>query len=347
MDGLRGWAAVVVLLNHVAARLFDTVPIATLTPIDGTLAVYVFFVLSGYVLSIGYIKHPDRRYIAALAIRRYPRLTIPILGSSLAAYAMVQMGLMDNIRTILPSGEHWFVALFDAKNSPLTTAAYATWGVYFDQRTPHLNPAFWTMRTELLGSLLVLAVLWISPGRWARIIINAALAGYFVATGDPMVGVVAGTLLADISNRFDQPLPRSIMWPLLLGTFALALIRSGWLATPAGVTILATIIVMATLQVPEIARKMQCRLSQWLGEISFPLYVTHMLVVCSWLPTAALMLRRTELPDSMQTMLVLVSSIALSLALAVAFLPIERLAIRAGRWLSQMVLSPWPIRTAP
>jgi len=63
LDGLRGWAAVVVLFHHIfvdglpansfmANRLFW----AKVFFMNGTFAVCLFFVISGFSLSIGYLQ---------------------------------------------------------------------------------------------------------------------------------------------------------------------------------------------------------------------------------------------------------------------------------------------------
>jgi peptidoglycan/LPS O-acetylase OafA/YrhL len=45
---------------------------------SGTAAVFVFFVLSGFVLSYAILRHDDvPRKVTEMAIKRYPRLAIP------------------------------------------------------------------------------------------------------------------------------------------------------------------------------------------------------------------------------------------------------------------------------
>ena len=45
---------------------------------DGNLAVFIFFVLSGFALSVGYIETEKTSVLTSLALRRYSRLAIPI-----------------------------------------------------------------------------------------------------------------------------------------------------------------------------------------------------------------------------------------------------------------------------
>ena len=57
---------------------------------DGIQAVYVFFVISGVALSYPVLRaaNPDRM-LAAMALYRYPRLTVPILVSCLGAWLLL------------------------------------------------------------------------------------------------------------------------------------------------------------------------------------------------------------------------------------------------------------------
>jgi peptidoglycan/LPS O-acetylase OafA/YrhL len=65
--------------------------------LDGRLAVSVFFVLSGSALSSAYFAGKGRRAVIALLIKRYPRLTIPILATSLILFGLYACGLVANV----------------------------------------------------------------------------------------------------------------------------------------------------------------------------------------------------------------------------------------------------------
>jgi peptidoglycan/LPS O-acetylase OafA/YrhL len=95
LDGLRGWAAVVVLLHHLfvdglPANSFmaDRALWAKVFFLNGTLAVGVFFVISGFSLSIRYLETGDGGALGRVAAGRYLRLALPIFAICAVTYAL-------------------------------------------------------------------------------------------------------------------------------------------------------------------------------------------------------------------------------------------------------------------
>jgi len=64
---------------------------------DGHLAVLIFFVLSGYALSVGQLNLAKRK-LALATTSRYFRLMMPILITSLIAYLLLKLNLMFNLQ---------------------------------------------------------------------------------------------------------------------------------------------------------------------------------------------------------------------------------------------------------
>ena len=87
LDGLLGWAALIVLFGHLGpVFLIAKYKMYVMSFfMDGELAVHVFFVLSGFVLSIGFFESGKRIILKELLIRRYPRLAVPVVLSCLLA----------------------------------------------------------------------------------------------------------------------------------------------------------------------------------------------------------------------------------------------------------------------
>src|SRR5262245_59292762 len=108
LDGMRGWASLMVVFAHLLpCFLAITTPMYRqpyLTFIsDGTLAVYIFFVLSGFALSIRFLQTGSSRIPVELALRRYPRLTLPIFASCAIAFVLMKLHLFYNVAAAVPA----------------------------------------------------------------------------------------------------------------------------------------------------------------------------------------------------------------------------------------------------
>ena len=63
---------------------------------DGQMAVLLFFVLSGFVLSLTYWRNGSPSVLGSATVRRYPRLMLPVAASVLLAYVLLLTGAMSN-----------------------------------------------------------------------------------------------------------------------------------------------------------------------------------------------------------------------------------------------------------
>ncbi len=113
LDGLRGWGAVIVLLYHVFS---DGLPVDAViggqlkyyVPFNGTLAVLVFFVVSGFSLSVRYLAEGDIQSWLKIAAGRYLRLAIPILAACLVVHLVMVFGFVDPPAERLPKFGSFF-----------------------------------------------------------------------------------------------------------------------------------------------------------------------------------------------------------------------------------------------
>jgi peptidoglycan/LPS O-acetylase OafA/YrhL len=149
LDALRGWAAIVVLLHHIfidglpansfmADRIFWT----KVFFMNGTFAVCLFFVISGFSLSISYLRTGDERGLARMAAGRYLRLALPIFAICAITYVLLVLG------TIPPAAQ---------RPSPLDTFAtftptikglleFSLFKTFVSQSSAdNYNPPLWTM----------------------------------------------------------------------------------------------------------------------------------------------------------------------------------------------------------
>src|SRR4051794_11019896 len=91
LESIRGLAALAVVFCHCVNGFYPTLRKAAAPPgtqlwQNGEFAVRLFFVLSGFVLSLSYFRQPSLVTLRSAAVRRYFRLLLPIAGSVLLAY---------------------------------------------------------------------------------------------------------------------------------------------------------------------------------------------------------------------------------------------------------------------
>jgi len=171
LEGLRGWAAMIVVMSHlvltiwpamasgiekdVRSRLDMAVFHSPLTIFySGTFAVFVFFVMSGYVLSVKFFRTGDEQVIQDLFLKRYIRLMLPALCSTIFACLLVKWGGFFGPEQ--SSLSKWFTAYSPSDN--LAAAIYEGFWRCFILGEANYNWALWTMRVELLGSLLTFSI---------------------------------------------------------------------------------------------------------------------------------------------------------------------------------------------
>lgn len=169
VEGIRGLASLVVVFSHLMLTFFPYVqnyrreenvsapfqeflfnaPLGFLY--TGTSAVFVFFVLSGYILTnVALVNGGSISRIKKMAIKRYPRLMLPTLAACLFAYLSFHIMPLPVV-----SLDQWinnYVGNFD----------YSFWGAvysgvigtFLEGKSPY-SIVLWTMQVELVGSFFV------------------------------------------------------------------------------------------------------------------------------------------------------------------------------------------------
>lgn len=349
LDGLRGWASLFVVFSHLgpmfllAGRQFPALPFFW----DGQLAVYVFFVLSGYVLSIGHFRHGSRSGAVLQALRRYPRLTVPILASCAIAVALQQFGLLHNIAAGVLVKSPWLESFYRFEMTWPGLLQFAGWDVYARYEGIHTyNAVLWTMPFEMLGSLLIFGMLFLAgPNRAFQGFSTIAFIAWTGFTGSPLLAFALGMAVALVSataQSYDVPFRSPALgWILLVATLTTSLYRALG-GGPVQLSLYAAAILIAVQLTPALRGLLSNRVSQWLGALSFPLYLTHLLVFCSISSYFVLALGENGDLGASARIVIALATIAAALVVAAAFEPVERLAIRVSRAISSAAISLTP-----
>lgn len=348
LDGLRGWAALFVLLGHLGPVFLLAKQKLAILPffIDGQLAVYVFFVLSAYVLSAGFLEKNDPDILTTLAIRRYPRLTIPILASCSIAFVLVKTGATFNLTAGSMAQSPWLESFYNFPVSVENLIKFTTFEVYTDSTAPSYNAVLWTMRYEFWGSLGLLAFLRLLPSKWPRVM------GYSIATTvciyyeTPLIAFVFGVICAELSLTAQKAIKanQKIAFWLSFILMSAALLTSAYrsqlmLWSPLWLSIMATAILAATILNPWLNKVLSNRFSQFLGKISFPLYLTHLLVICSWSSWLYIQLAEENYSATIASITIAASTVLVSIGVATIFSPVEDYSISIGKKFSNFFFS--------
>ncbi|MBD1584432.1 acyltransferase family protein [Pseudoalteromonas sp. S16_S37] len=174
VESIRGWACFMVLISHLSLVFYPYLhsffgkadqkafPIQSFiheSPFgfffSGTSAVYIFFVLSGYILTKVALKDQNRLgKVYSMALKRYPRLMIPALASCLIAYAAIK-----GVDISSPHLSDWINGYRHSQEFSLVDAIYnGAIDVFFISGESAYNPVLWTMKIELIGSFVVYAL---------------------------------------------------------------------------------------------------------------------------------------------------------------------------------------------
>ncbi|MFW2043347.1 acyltransferase family protein [Acinetobacter sp. ULE_I001] len=122
---------------------------------SGTAAVYVFFVLSGYVLSYAILsKNSVNEKIASMAVKRYPRLAIPAFTSCILTFFILYFVEIDT------SNVSSWIQLYGKSGTFLNAIYEGTLGAFIFGESS-LNFVLWTMQIELIASFIIFFLLYI------------------------------------------------------------------------------------------------------------------------------------------------------------------------------------------
>ena len=342
LDGLRGWAAVVVLLHHIFvdglpanALMADRAMWAKVFFLNGTLAVCVFFVISGFSLSIRYLHDGDGRALARIAAGRYLRLALPILAICTITYGLLVLGVIPPAAQRPPPLDA-FLTFTPSLGQLLSFSLLKVFVAYSGAET--YDPPLWTMSFEFFGSFMVFALAacvrpshmrtWLLAGLFAAL---AVLQTFFAL-------FVAGVLLADLFLLQMPPgLANRIGAALCIAGLLLITLPNTWFGPVyigGGACLTAGAILCAPMR-----RFFENRISGFLGWISFPLYLVQAAVIYALAPRALTLLASLGFAPDMQRWIADFAILPIAILCAIAFTPINDLTVVWARHFGVAVLS--------
>jgi peptidoglycan/LPS O-acetylase OafA/YrhL len=315
LDGLRGAAALVVVFYHLfeIARPYlismsGSTPLTGVTPysvfmtlpgsifVAGPQAVYVFFVLSGLVLTLSVIRKASFDWIAYVPSRLI-RLYLPAVASIVLSVVLIL--LVPRVPNAEPGGSWILRNALEISKVRLIREATLT------DIAPQYNGVLWSLYLEvafsvLLPAFVAFAVL-TKRWWWAAGILALACAVAGTEADDygfkllPVffLGSILAVKLSGLERliaRINAMKTKNLLWlsTLLLGLVlmipaafvpVLFTMPHGWTLIQLGWVIGAVLIVVACLGWRSLASVLEARVPAWFGKISFSLYLVHVPVL--------------------------------------------------------------------
>jgi peptidoglycan/LPS O-acetylase OafA/YrhL len=334
-DGLRGWAALSVVIYHLCRETFGVLfPVyRSLLPSllgHGALAYALFFVLSGYVLTVRRWRNRENDGWILALVRRYARLEIPILAASTAYLALMALHLTPSTEAArIVQREDWLGQFTAFDPSLLGAAWFSLVRTYWRINGETYNPFLWTMAVELWGSVIVLSLsqtdrLWREP--YSLLILITVLLLHFYPVGACFTtGALIALLQRDGVVFRGEPgrLESALASIALMVAFLAATYFETALSNQLPVSVAAIIVFVGAARSNPARFLLSSPISQWLGRVSFPLYLVQAAIIVSLTSWLIIVLSGAGLLNPWTALGICVVSLAVVLTAAWAFMPVE------------------------
>jgi peptidoglycan/LPS O-acetylase OafA/YrhL len=324
LEALRGIAAIIVLVHHfmlgftprLHGLLYPDQPYSVFgTPafafVNGSAAVVIFFVLSGFVLTVGILRSQNIARMFVAAVKRWPRLALTVMLANAVAGFLMAHSAFDNTRaaSAVPSiWLTWFYNWHSAGSNEEIVQSVVEGATTFFSATgkSKYNSNLWTMYFEFWGSMiafgcafllvaksnvfsqvLILVVAWLAATAinpyFGCFVIGVAISAIYVRRGadewpawSAVVIVPVMIFMLGYSENFTSG--RAEGWYELFNPLAL---RNPLLVRVVLNSVGATLAILLFLRIFAVKRAMSGEVGRILGFMSFAIYLVQIPVICS------------------------------------------------------------------
>lgn len=308
LDGLRGLAAFIVVVHHYTNAFYPVYSVNNIgkSPLsllyDGNTSVCVFFVLSGFVLSSKFFRTGNPDVLIASATKRYFRLLLPVLSSVLLAYVFMRLNLFSFKQEVAGiTGSRWLSSFYTFDPNFIEMLKQGLYRVFLYGESSY-NTNLWTIYLEFFGSMLTFAFLALFGKVKKRYLIYIVM--FYILYRGYYLAFLLGIMLSDM---YHSETGRKLLIKnkaALLGIFIISLYFASYpYALPVTGTIYEILIIpflknvyfyqlyhilggfllVYVLLSSNILQKIfSGKVFIFLGNISFSLYVFHLIILCSF-----------------------------------------------------------------
>lgn len=292
LDGLRGIASLTVFFSHVFyMQKIDVVPTAISASIfrslwDGTAAVFLFFILSGFVLalpSLGASRRPIELfpYIVRRIFRIYPAYIFALfLSMVLMRFVFVQTGLGGL--------SEWIRSFWANDVSGFEIVRHFT---MIGSDTTKIDPPVWTLKVELIISMVFPLIVYVLQGGNSKAICGAIVVTFMAifATKPSAFFYFALFICGGVLAKYHVPIIMSIRriggvaGGLLLvvalclysSRFTLRMVGENELVWHILVSSGAALFIILAISYGPFTGLLRTKPVQFLGHISYSFYLLH------------------------------------------------------------------------
>lgn len=304
-ESIRGLACLAVVLSHLIFTFFpllhtnsaeDIKKLSTIESLiyhsplpflySGSAAVFIFFVLSGFVLSHAILSKKDvNQKILSMSIKRYPRLAIPALISCIIAY------FIFFIEVDRSNVSEW-IAGYGSENFGFIDSIYQGLIGSFVFGSAPLNIVLWTMQVELFGSFIVFFLLYsLLKSKYYFFILSLIFPVLCSSVSMNFAAGIGSFVIGVYIYLYGNKIPKLFTLPALIIGFYFAGVHNFsdsyslfysffGVSTYTILTMLSgPLIVFGILMNRNIAHIADKKILVILGKLSFSIYLLHLIVI--------------------------------------------------------------------
>ena len=306
LDGIRGVAALLVVFGHFRNAFFDYGANSYLSRncwsvfnhffLSAEFCVEVFFVLSGFILTYNSIHRPS--FLAKQWGKRFYRLFVPVFISSLLYFIFIHNNLiffkeLSTIHSTIWISKHWTSGY---SFMGFLTGCFYNLMILSDARfVLNINSALWTIPVEFYWSYCLFLCLWvlkfIKTTFLQNLLVSVAVLSviHFAIFKGAMYGLLflGGALLAINFSVLVSFFTGKRKYYLFIFTLVIIYCVDQKLLPEIRHLsfrwsyLVAILCVFCAMVIIKIQQLFLAKFIQWLGRISFALYLLHMLVIAS------------------------------------------------------------------
>lgn len=172
--------------------------------INGGYVVYIFWMLSAFLLCYLFLGNRNNKKMAERAIKRYVGLLLLIFVTYFIAYIFIKWHLFYNVQASYVSGSEWFAGFYswDPTIKQLLQSLFLD--TFLTANVP-FNPVLWTMKVEFLGTLIEIFILILFDGKKCQAVI-IAITCIFIMYAFPLQYLCfpLGIILAKVAKKVEE-----------------------------------------------------------------------------------------------------------------------------------------------